>query len=406
MDFVTIAKWLAHATEQLSCITDASAQESHFILCDVLQKNSAYLISHSQDYLDASKKIKADNYLHQRLTKKPLAYALGHTSFYGNIFKINEHVLIPRSATESLVDYILQHYDQKPLKVADLGTGSGAIACTLAHHRKNWHITATDISTDALAIASHNAHCFNLPNMTLLQSNWFEKITDRDYDLIISNPPYIDFHDADIDFSVTQFEPSIALFSNNHGLFDIEMILRQAKNHLKPHGKLIIEHGYQQQNAVIQLARGYDYQSIQGHQDLSQLDRFVTMTTKKLLHDQHIQSAENYYSAMLSKDYVQMASYLHDQIHIISPLAEIQGKEAAVLAAKNFGNVLQGIQIKSRFSADDQVMLAYDLTLPLPIGTFSAAVVMNFRDELISKIEMFYDARPLEDLKIAIFSKK
>jgi hypothetical protein len=130
------------------------------------------------------------------------------------------------------------------------------------------------------------------------------------------------------------------------------------------------------------------------------------MITKTILQAQHIQSAENYYSAMLSKDYAQMASYLHDQIHIISPLAEIQGKDAAVLADKNFGNILQDIQIRSRFSAEDQIMLAYDLTLPLPIGTFSAAVLMEFTDELISKIEMFYDARPLEDMKTAIFSKK
>jgi release factor glutamine methyltransferase len=279
MDFVTIAKWLAHAKEQLSCITDAFAQESHFILCDVLQKNSAYLISHGQDYLDASTKIIADDYLHQRLTKKPLAYVLGHTSFYGNSFKINEHVLIPRSATESLVDYILQCYDQKPLKIADLGTGSGAIACTLAYHRKNWTVIASDISSDALALAAYNAHHLDLQNITFIQSNWLKQFTDHDYDLIISNPPYIDYQDTNIDFSVKQFEPHLALFSKNQGLFDIEMILREARNHLNSKGKLIIEHGSQQKNAIQQLALGYGYQSIQGHQDLSQLDRFVTMTT-------------------------------------------------------------------------------------------------------------------------------
>jgi release factor glutamine methyltransferase len=278
MQSITIAQWLSDARAKLSSITDSAQHESHLILCETLQKNSAYLISHSEDDLDLSKKNKADDYVQQRLTHKPLAYIFGHTSFYGIHFKINEHVLIPRSATESLVDFILQHYDQTSLKIADLGTGSGAIACALAHHRKNWTVIASDISQEALALASHNANHLNLQSITFIQSNWLKQFTHHDFDVIISNPPYIDFNDRDIDYSVKNFEPHLALFSNNHGLLDIEIILREAKSHLKPNGKLIIEHGSQQQKAIEQLAQQYHYKKIQSHQDLSRLDRFVVMT--------------------------------------------------------------------------------------------------------------------------------
>ena len=277
MQPVTIQQWLKHAGQKLSSITDAFQEESHTILSDALQKNTAYLIAHSDDVLDNHIKNKIDNHLHQRLTQKPLAYILGHTTFYGLPFKVNEHVLIPRNATESLVEYTLKHFDHTPIKVADLGTGSGAIACTLAHHRKEWEIIASDISKEALAIASHNAHHLHVQNITFLQSNWFEQLTYHDFDVIISNPPYIDFKDSDIDFSVTHFEPHLALFSNHHGLFDIEIILRESKNYLKPHGKLIIEHGHEQQKTIIQLAQHFHYKKIQGYKDLSGLDRFITI---------------------------------------------------------------------------------------------------------------------------------
>ena len=113
--------------------------------------------------------------------------------------------------------------------------------------------------------------------------------------------------------------------------------------------------------------------------------------------------AESYYNAMLAKDFDKMASYLHDNVHFLGPLAEMQGKNAVVTAAKNFGGILQDIQIRSRFAAGDQIMLAYDMVVPAPIGKFRAAVLMEFRDLLISKIELFYDASPFQEKKSEIF---
>jgi hypothetical protein len=121
--------------------------------------------------------------------------------------------------------------------------------------------------------------------------------------------------------------------------------------------------------------------------------------------DNNLKVAENYYNSMLAKDFDKMASYLHDNVHFVGPLAEMHGKDAVVLAAKNFGGILQDIQIRSRFSSGNQIMFAYDMIVPAPIGKFRAAVLMEFTDRLISKIELFYDASPFEEKKSEIFSQ-
>ena len=129
------------------------------------------------------------------------------------------------------------------------------------------------------------------------------------------------------------------------------------------------------------------------------------MNTTNSESDNNLMSAENYYNAMLAKDFDKMTSYLHDNVHFIGPLAEMQGKDAVVTAVKNFGGILQDIQIRSRFAAGDQIMFAYDMVVPAPIGKFRAAVLMEFTDRLISKIELFYDASPFEEKKSEIFSQ-
>jgi SnoaL-like domain len=120
------------------------------------------------------------------------------------------------------------------------------------------------------------------------------------------------------------------------------------------------------------------------------------MNTTNFESDNNLKSAESYYNAMLAKDFDKMTSYLHDNVHFIGPLAEMQGKDAVVTAAKNFSGILQDIQIRSRFASGDQIMFAYDMVVPAPICKFRAAVLMEFTDRVISKIELFYDASPFE----------
>lgn len=129
------------------------------------------------------------------------------------------------------------------------------------------------------------------------------------------------------------------------------------------------------------------------------------MNTRNSEGDNNLKFAENYYKAMLAKDFDEMASYLHDNAHFVGPLAEMHGKEAVVSAAKNFGGILQDIQIRSRFSSGNQIMFAYGMIVRPPIGKFRAAVLMEFTDRLISKIELFYDASPFEEKKSEIFSQ-
>lgn len=120
---------------------------------------------------------------------------------------------------------------------------------------------------------------------------------------------------------------------------------------------------------------------------------------------QNLASAENYYDAMLAKNFDKMATYLHDKVHFIGPLATMHGKEAVVSAATNLGNILNDIQIRSKFSNNHQIMLAYDFIFPEPIGKLRAAVLMDFTDHLISKIELFYDSKPFEHKKTDIFAE-
>ena len=127
------------------------------------------------------------------------------------------------------------------------------------------------------------------------------------------------------------------------------------------------------------------------------------MNTTSFKTNENITFAQSYYSAMLAKNFDKMASFLHDNVHFISPLAEIQGKEAVISAAKNLSNILQDIKIRSRFARDNQIMLAYDFIFPKPIRVLRAAVLMEFTNRLISTIELFYDGRPFEEKKKEIF---
>lgn len=128
------------------------------------------------------------------------------------------------------------------------------------------------------------------------------------------------------------------------------------------------------------------------------------MNTKNSESGNNLKTAENYYSAMLKKDFDTMAGYLHNDVQFIGPLAEMHGKDTVVSAAKNLSKILQDIHIRSKFAAHNQIMLAYDFMFPAPIGKLRAAVRMEFTDQLISKIELFYDGRPFEEKKSEIFS--
>ncbi len=204
----------------------------------------------------------------------PIAYLLGYKDFYQHRFRVSPAVLIPREDTELLVEAALSRIPTDARQqIADLGTGSGAIAISIAAARTNSQIWAVDISSDALAIAQYNAQQIGAPNVQFYVSHWFEAIASQSFDLIVSNPPYIDAQDPHLQQGDLRFEPQTALTDFADGLACLQHITQQAPAHLNPNGWLLLEHGYQQGTACRDLLAQAGFFHIQTLQDLAGHDR-------------------------------------------------------------------------------------------------------------------------------------
>lgn len=199
---------------------------------------------------------------------QPLAYILGHREFWGLSFKVTPAVLVPRPETELLVELCLALAPQSG-RLLELGTGSGAIAISLAAERPDLDITATDIASDALAIATENALSHNA-SIEFLNSNWFTDISGS-WDLIVSNPPYIAERDPHL--PSLQAEPQHALIAGPDGLDDIHRIAKDSRHHLKPGGHLILEHGHDQALRVRNILSEAGYVDIRSAPDLARIER-------------------------------------------------------------------------------------------------------------------------------------
>lgn len=266
---------LQQSVKNLTAVTATPRLDAELLLAHLLKKERSYLHSHNDQELNSETIDSFLNFERQRLSGKPIAYILKHQEFWSLDLAINEHVLIPRPETELLIELALKFLPaNERLQIADLGTGSGAIALALAKERPNWFITATDISNEALSIAKKNAHAHNLKNIQFILSDWCLNLTPYKFDAIISNPPYIDANDPHLQGSI-KFEPNLALVAKNHGLEALTTIIAQAKNQLKFNGLLILEHGFEQGNSVKNLLITNGYGNISQHQDLAGLDRAV-----------------------------------------------------------------------------------------------------------------------------------
>ena len=179
----------------------------------------------------------------------PAQYIIGHAEFFGMQLKVDERVLIPRPETEELVELILTENPEKNLKVLDIGTGSGAIALALAKNRPDWSVTATDISQDALELATENSKRQDL-NLSFIKSDCFSEISSK-YDIIVSNPPYISRADeVEVGLNVLHSEPHLALFADEDGLAIYRRIAEDSKDYLNDGGKIYLEIGYKQGQSV------------------------------------------------------------------------------------------------------------------------------------------------------------
>jgi release factor glutamine methyltransferase len=207
---------------------------------------------------------------------KPLAYILGHQEFWSLDLMVNEDVLIPRPETELLVESILDiKLHQANLTIADLGTGSGAIALALAASMPNATVYATDLSEKAIAIAKLNAERLSVKNIHFVVGDWFSALPAMQFDVIVSNPPYVGRNDPFLAKNVADYEPHLALFAENDGLKAINDIIHYAPAYLKPGGHLFLEHGFQQAERISNIFAEVGYTDMTFKKDLAGLDRVI-----------------------------------------------------------------------------------------------------------------------------------
>ena len=221
----------------------------------------------------------------KRAKGMPIAYLIGSKEFWSLNMQVNKHTLIPRPETEHLVELALSHLVdlKKEYNILELGTGCGAIAIALAHERPLAKIYATDISVEAIRSARDNAKCLNVENIQFMCSNWFEAIRATKFDLIVSNPPYINEKNInDYDSFSLSYEPKIALFADNHGLNCVKKIIGNSIKYLKKDGWLMIEHGYDQAHHCRQFMTSVLLQNIYTNNDLSGKHRVTEGQKTKL----------------------------------------------------------------------------------------------------------------------------
>ena len=248
--------------------------ESRFILEHILKVNHHYLIKNYEQLVEENKLKQIMKCVSDRMSHKPLAYIFKEWKFYDMKFHINSNVLIPRQDTELLVDLIIEKYDkQKKIDILDLGAGSGAIGIVLGNKFKNANILLSDISLNAIDIAKKNILRHKLRNISVIQSDWFTKIPKKKFEVIVSNPPYIDKSDEHLKDKALIYEPQEALISKQEGYADIIEIIKISPKFLKPNGTLYIEHGYNQHKKVHQLFLDNNFIKIEKNEDLNGIIR-------------------------------------------------------------------------------------------------------------------------------------
>ncbi|NOX08166.1 MAG: peptide chain release factor N(5)-glutamine methyltransferase [Gammaproteobacteria bacterium] len=265
----TIQQALKQAHKQLSPSSNSAHLDAEVLLCFLINKPRSYLHTWPEKHLSDDQHHRYEDLITRRLAGEPVAYITGRREFWSLDLEVNPTTLIPRPDTETLVEWVLNQFPHTPIKVADLGTGSGAIALALAQERPNWQLLATDYSVAALALAQGNAERLNIHNISFSQHDWLEDVDQYDFDLIVSNPPYIPEADPHLLQGDVRFEPRSALSSGATGLDDIRKIIQQAPAHLKPAGWLALEHGYDQGNTVKKTLQLNNYQSISTIRDIA-----------------------------------------------------------------------------------------------------------------------------------------
>lgn len=272
----TYGQLVAEATDRLKEANIDDASYDAFALFEYVSGiNKARYLMIKGDEADQAVAVKYEQLVDRRQNHEPLQYITGSQWFYGLEYYVDSRVLIPRQDTEVVVDYILSREKEHNQDVLDICTGSGCIALTLAANRAGWNVTGSDISMDALEVSAINMDRLKINNVCFKKSDMLQNV-DGEYDIIVSNPPYIERHVIDeLTSEVRDYEPMLALSGGEDGLDFYRIIVRDAREHLKQAGRLYFEIGYNQGQAVVDLLRECGYTDIQVRQDLAGKDRMV-----------------------------------------------------------------------------------------------------------------------------------
>lgn len=275
---LTLADQLARAAE-LKIVSDSPELDLQLLLCAVLDKPRSYLYTWPERSLTVDQQQRFEQLLQRRLLGEPIAHILGQGDFWTLTLEVNSSTLIPRPETELLVELALTYGEQleeqtgqQDLRVADLGTGTGAIALALASEQSGWQLSAVEFNPEAAALAERNRQRLKLVNVEVLRGSWCEPLAGK-FEMIISNPPYIDADDPHLNQGDVRFEPSTALVAAQQGLADIQTITEQALDHLSSDGWLMFEHGFEQGGPVRQILQKAGYQQVETHRDLAGHER-------------------------------------------------------------------------------------------------------------------------------------
>jgi release factor glutamine methyltransferase len=278
---MNIKENLYYAANKLSnAQINTATLEARILLQHVIGKSLEYILARPENELTLQEQNVFEQLLTRRLLLEPIAYITGTKEFYGRNFVVSDKVLIPRPDTELLIDVILKEVDNNiSVEVLELGTGSGCIATSLLLEMPNIYLTATDISNDAIMVARQNAINHNvLGRSRIINSDWFKSLEKHPFDIIVSNPPYISPDDTlNMSIETLQHEPYLALFAENNGLASYHIIAKEAKNFLKPQGKLFLEIGYNQSNDVTEIFYNSGYVVKKVYKDLAGHDRVLVI---------------------------------------------------------------------------------------------------------------------------------
>ena len=261
----------------LSSRSDSAKLDSQLLLACVLDKARSYLFTWPDKILTQQELEGFKALVIRRVAGEPIAYILGIKEFWSLPFKVSPATLIPRPDTETLVELVLELYARESeLCCLDLGTGTGAIAISLASELPSWQIDAVDFNQEAVILAKKNAEELQQSQVNIYQSDWFNAVAkNKKFDVIVSNPPYIDADDVNLLQGDVRFEPRTALVANEKGLADIKHIASVARNYLTSQGTIFFEHGFEQALSVRQALMELGYQKIKTVKDLNNQDRIT-----------------------------------------------------------------------------------------------------------------------------------